>query len=195
MGGTDASAFSINSDGELTFNKSPNFEAKPSYSVDVVAKAGMDLTVSVTVTITNVQEDGTVTLVQPQPQVGKPVMAEISDPDGDPVNTTWQWARSSDMVTWEDIETGGKNNPYTPTGDDVGMYLRATATYGDPAPPDDDPATGTVNEDLTSTPGDTGISSNPVEPIRPPTPRRSSAMTCWTRTRPVALPITPTGSR
>ena len=44
VGGDDASAFSINSDGELTFNDSPDFETKSSYSVDVVAKAGMDLT-------------------------------------------------------------------------------------------------------------------------------------------------------
>ena len=43
--GDDASSFSIDADGVLTFDKSPDFEDKPSYSVDVVANAGMSLTV------------------------------------------------------------------------------------------------------------------------------------------------------
>ena len=43
------------------------------------------------------------------------------------------------------------------------MYLRATATYDDPAPPDDDAETKDMNEGLVSTAEDTGISEEPVE--------------------------------
>ena len=43
----------------------------------------------------------------------------------------WQWARSSRATgPWTDIE-GAASASYTPTGDDVGMYLRAWATYED----------------------------------------------------------------
>ena len=51
------------------------------------------------------------------------------------------------MTTWTDID-GAESAGYTPQPGDVGMYLRATATYDDAAAPDDDPATRDVNEGL-----------------------------------------------
>ena len=165
VGGTDGGPHSeISSDGVLTFKKSPDFEDEgSSYSVDVIANEFPLLTV--TVTITNIQEPGTVALDQPQPQVGQAVVASVEDDDivdEAAVTVMWQWARSLDMVTWEDIEDAELED-YTPVLADVGMYLRATATYDDPAPPDDDAETKDMNEGLVSTAEDTGISEEPVE--------------------------------
>ena len=152
--------FAISSDGVLTFKKSPDFETKDSYTVDVLANEAVLLTV--TVTITNEQEPGTVELTQPQPQVGQSVGTVLEDDDGVPTaGVMWEWAMSADKVTWEDID-GAESADYTPQPGDVGMYLRATATYDDAAAPDDDSATRDMNEGLVSTSDDTGISENTV---------------------------------
>ena len=55
----------------------------------------------------------------------------LSDPDGGETNEKWQWARSTDMETWTDIDGGHLRSPVCPTADDVGSYLRATVTYTD----------------------------------------------------------------
>ena len=160
---SDETNFAISEDGVLTLKNAPDFEKTPSYSVDVMANDMKLLTV--TVKITNVQEPGTVTLDQPQPQVGQAVVASVEDDDivdASAVTVMWQWARSADMVTWEDI-ADAELEDYTPVIADLGMYLRATATYDDPAPPDDDDATEDMNEGLVSTAEDTGISEEPVE--------------------------------
>ena len=69
LGGTDASAFSLSSGGDLTFRSSPNFESPAdqgsdnTYNVTISARSG-DLSTSriVTVNVTNVDEPGTVTV-------------------------------------------------------------------------------------------------------------------------------------
>ena len=54
----------------------------------------------------------------------------MTDEDGGVTDQKWQWARSSDMETWTDIDkaTSASRNP---VADDVGSYLRATVTYTD----------------------------------------------------------------
>ena len=85
----------------------------------------------VAVKITNLNEDGEVELNKPQPQVGRGLEASVSDPDSDPEDQTWQWARSMDGETgWIDIETSTSANR-SPESADAGYYLRATATYTD----------------------------------------------------------------
>ena len=42
----------------------------------------------------------------------------------------WQWASSSDMSAWADIEDATSAS-YTPVDGDANMYLRATAMYTD----------------------------------------------------------------
>ena len=69
-GVSDDDNFAISAEGVLTFKKSPNFEDTPSYPVNVTANDAV--LVEVTITILNVQEPGTVTLGQPQPEVGIP---------------------------------------------------------------------------------------------------------------------------
>ena len=100
----------------------------------------------VTVTVTNVDEDGTVELSTLQPRVGIPLTAELTDIDGATTDIVWKW----EGVTGEDCSLanfpaddtddleGGESGTYMPKGGtdgDVGKCLRATATYTDPQGP------------------------------------------------------------
>ena len=97
------------------------------YAVTVVANKGESTLV---VTVTDVEEEGEVTIRRPQPQVEVSIGAARSDPDGDISSATWQWAGSSDMQTWTDIENATSMS-YTPKESDEGNYLRATVSYTD----------------------------------------------------------------
>ena len=104
------------------------------------ATAALTDTEEIMIKIDNVDEKGTVKFDH-QPREGTVVPAGLTDLDGEPSGTDWQWARgSSRSGRFTDIEDDkatsgvmeGKEASYTPTKDDVGMYLRATATYTDP---------------------------------------------------------------
>ena len=133
VGGRDAALFEISSDGALSFKKSPNYESPADVGGDntynvIVNRSGGSLDVAVNVT--NVDEAGSVTLDDLQPQAGAAVSAGVSDPDGDTGETTWQWSKSMDQAAWEDI-SGATAAGYTPGTGDIGYYLRATASYSD----------------------------------------------------------------
>ena len=130
---------SINNDGVLTFNEAPDYEAATDsgadnvYEVTVNAAAGGEMAMmAVTVTVTNVDEDGTVSLTTTRPVLGTAITASVSDLDGVDVDSvTWQWASSSDgMGSWTNI-TGATEASYTPVITDDGKYLQATASYTD----------------------------------------------------------------
>ena len=139
--GTDDADFSITGGvpgGELRFNSSPNFEAAAGneYNITVVAtdSDGQTDEMDVTVTVTNVEEAGTVTLSPLQPRIGSPVTASPTDIDGAVSDVKWQWAKSTanqnaDFVDIDDATAAS----YTPVMADYAMFLRATATYTDPA--------------------------------------------------------------
>ena len=128
---SDEDNFAITEDGGvLTFNEAPDFESMDLYTVTVEANDA-DL-IEVTITITNVEEGAEVTMDQPQPQIGRPVIAELDDMDGGENDLMWQWSRCSDMTTCEPID-GAVNEDHTPTSDDVGMYLQASVSYLDDA--------------------------------------------------------------
>ena len=141
VAGTDAGDFSIEN-GVLTFKSPPNFEAPTggsqgdsvSYSVTVEASDGgvmMD-TEDVTVSVTDIDEPGTITLSSLRPQAGVVLTAVLSDPDGATSGTEHLWERSSRTSgPWTEIEdeTG---TTYTPANGDAGYYLRITAEYKDP---------------------------------------------------------------
>ena len=104
--------------------------------------------VAVTITVGNVEEDGTVTLSGGPPKVGTKLTARLTDPDGDIYGLTWQWQRSKNRASgWTDI-FAATSETYTPTGahtDDY--YLRAVASYKDGfAPNTPDMASGTSLE-------------------------------------------------
>ena len=141
LAGTDAGDFSIDG-GTLTFRNPPDYEAPAggsgnnlnTYNVTVTASDGSNPTMrDVTVNVTNVDEDGVVTLPSLQPEVGFELAAELTDPDGSVTNDTWQWARSSSRTgPFTDIKgAGAMSATYTPVEADVNSYLRATASYDD----------------------------------------------------------------
>ena len=135
VSGDDAGDFEISSDGALSFKSSPNYESPADADGDnaykvTVSRSGGSL--DVVVMVTNVDEPGSVTIndLQPQAGAGQSITANVSDPDGDTVTTAWQWSRSMDQAEWEDI-AGAISSTYTPRSGDAGYYLRATATYSD----------------------------------------------------------------
>ena len=147
LGGTDASSFDIDSStGQLLTDAALDHETKSSYSVTVSVRdnkdddanldTATDDTIEVAITLTNEDEAGTITLAPPQPQVGTPLTATLSDPDGTVSGTTWVWESSSDGNTGWTAAGGATStvttSSYTPVDADLGMYLRATATYTDP---------------------------------------------------------------
>ena len=138
LSGRDAGDFTIDG-GVLSFKSPPNYESPVSgasgtqaeknvYKVTVEATGGSE---DVTVTVTNEDEDGSASLDQYQPQVGRSLVASVSDPDSDETNQEWQWARGdSASGPFTDID-GATNRSRAPTTDDTGMYIRASVTYTD----------------------------------------------------------------
>ena len=138
LSGDDADLFSIDG-GALGFASSPDFESPADEDTDNVynltigaSDAEGNLTeVDVTVTVTNVDEAGTVTLSSLEPEEEVRITATLADPDGIASNIRWQWARSSDGSTgWVDIDEA-TSGIYTPVPADADHYLRATANYED----------------------------------------------------------------
>ena len=157
--GIDADDFTI-SGGVLRFKESPNYEDptdRPDadmmgagdnmYQVtirasEMRASGYMGLALSsetdVTVAVTNVNEDGMVTIDLLQPEDGTPIMASVTDPDGITDDATWEWSVSTvtnPVPTANNHWAGAAGNgsasaTYTPDGDD-GKYLRAVAVYTD----------------------------------------------------------------
>ena len=143
LGGTDAASFAIetidNSDGTYSGQiktKNPlNYEHKNSYLVDVIASdsLGVSDSISVTISVTDLDEDGTVTLSPVQPQVGTELTASLSDPDTPVSGVTWKWYKSSDLPSqnnWNLINNATSAS-YTPVAADEDDFLRATASYTD----------------------------------------------------------------
>ena len=77
-------------------------------------------------------DPGTITLSSQQPPAGETLTATLEDQDGvkTDVPVTWVWESSPDLSTWNVIE-GETSNTYIPQEDDIGDYLRVTATYED----------------------------------------------------------------
>ena len=153
VSGTDAGDFEIsNVDGDtfgaLTFKEAPNFE-KPAdsnkdnvYMVTVVVSDSKKLTAmrDVTITITNVEEAGTVTLSSEQPKVGIALTATLEDPDGvvaDSVKWTWHnfKATVATEATADNDIAMATSDTYTPKMADIAGaaagFLSAKASYTD----------------------------------------------------------------
>ena len=83
------------------------------YKVTVTASNG---TLDVEVTVTDVDEPGAPELDKPQPQVDRGLEADATnDPDVPITDVTWQWARSMDKETWEDIGNASASVSRNPT--------------------------------------------------------------------------------
>ncbi len=134
LGGTDAASFNIKDTavGELRANAPLDYETKSSYQVDVIATDPNSLSskVTLTITVTNEDDAGAITLSSQAPVVGIDLTASITDPDGGVSSIGWTWSKSSDQTTWTAI-AGATSSTYRPVAADVGSYLRATAAYTD----------------------------------------------------------------
>ena len=151
LSGADSSKFSIDTNGALTFDDSPDFEAEADansdniYEVTVTAtdSTGNTASRSVTVNVTNVEEDGTVTLSTLQPEAGTQLRADLTDPDVGITGIRWQWYRETGTIG-DDTNRCSAPSPttpcaiddantatYTPDNDDEGSNLTARATYTD----------------------------------------------------------------
>ena len=167
----DHEDFTISSDGVLSFKFSPDFETPEgamaladgaagktnAYKIVVVASdnaLGAGTTENpirmtykkVTVTVTDVDDNGMVTISAQQPQQGvalntagtieptDDVAAALKDQDASLDQITaakWKWEQSSAMDGPWTLISGATAASYTPAMDVVGMYLRVTATYED----------------------------------------------------------------
>lgn len=161
LSGNDSDNFTI-TDGVLSFSASPNFESPTDQGLDNVYNLSIgarDTTanitwLAVTVTVTNVEEAGTVNLSTGQPTEGIRVTAALSDPDHIASRISWQWARSTDKTNWTDIEDA-TSAIYTPGEDDGNQYLRASASYTD-------------REDANATKTASAETDEPVTPVERP---------------------------
>ena len=151
LGGQDAELFALGEDGSLMFLTPPDFENPLSaaggniYQVTVNALDQVkNISRDVTIRITNVDEQGILTIDSEQVVVGEPVTAALADPDGDLQVIVWQWSVSRDGDEWtsangvaaasaanDDAPSGRAASLYTPSPDDVGLLLRITVFYTD----------------------------------------------------------------
>ena len=132
VGGND---FWISDRGQLHFAAPPSFEGQTTYSVTVTATdddatAPLSGSFAVSVTVTDVEEEGVVTITPQRGWDGTGFTAELTDGDGVTGSIIWRWARSSSRSGGDTIP-GVTTDSYTATADDVNQYLRVTATYED----------------------------------------------------------------
>ena len=151
LGGTDATAFagvfSLDTGtgvSTVKTGKSPDYETKASYAITIAVTDGEDAmgvaetgtpttddTVSVTITVTDVEETGVVALSPATPSVNAETTATVTDPDGSVSAVIWQWSKSDTANgTFTNI-TGETNAAYTPASADLSKYLKASASYTD----------------------------------------------------------------
>ena len=117
---------------------------------DTTHPNGLTDTIDVTITVTNVEETGSVKLLNRQPEVGVAIQAEMSDPDRGVTIVGWQWSTAGVVDTdvnepgWTAI-AGATSDTYTPVSGDMGKELAARVTYKDAAN-EDDPFTHDMDE-------------------------------------------------
>ncbi len=136
LGGADAATFSIvAASGQLRTNGPLDHEARDSYQVTVTAQDDNGSTqIAVTISVTDVEEPGAVTVSPTAPRVGTVIRARLSDPDGgvDPGNIFWRWSVSADGLQFSLVAGGvGAGAAYTPASADAGKYLKVSAGYAD----------------------------------------------------------------
>ncbi len=150
--GTDRRDFAISADGVVTFVKTPNYEAPEDsggnnvYEFSVVAtdirsgSSRRNVSVTVTVTVGDVEEAGTLAVDNLSPAVGETLTFRLTDPDG---NID---ASSTAIITWviQSLATGGSwtrvsgvltpastTFPWVVDEDVTGKAIRAMVTYTD----------------------------------------------------------------
>ena len=148
LSGTGAANFVIDQHGIITVahNASLDYETDSSYtltvqihdsrkelSTDADARA-IDNTIQFTISVTNLQEPGSIALNKTHPQVGAAVTATLTDPDGTIQNTTWQWATYDSKEAKQGADIANQTTAsYTPVASDAGKFIGVKASYTDAA--------------------------------------------------------------
>ena len=119
------------------------------------ADGSVDSSILVTVLVTDLEEEGTITLSAATPRIDTPLTASLTDPDEGITSIQWTWQRSQNQTEWTTIEDA-TGRAYTPTTGDEGHYLRISATYTDRRGPNkvataqpDKPVTAGYDQDFT----------------------------------------------
>ena len=90
----------------------------------------IDDTLVLTVTVSNLNEDGDVS-ISGDPEAGTELTASLTDPDGAVSSLSWQWSKAvSSTASFTNI-TSATSASYTVDVDDIAMVLKATVTYTD----------------------------------------------------------------
>ena len=146
LSGADASKFNISpttgATSTLSFKANPDYESPGDsggnnvYEVTLVVRdsKGNSDDQDVTVKVTNINEDGIVTLSTLQPRVGFSVRATLTDPDNIATDSvSWQWYNGTidtgDLT--ENAIEDATSATYTPMADDIGDTLMVRVTYTD----------------------------------------------------------------
>ena len=90
-----------------------------------------EATIAVTITVTNIDEPGTVALSRATPAVGRSLTATLTDPDGGVTGAIWTWAWSTTRTGSFTTISGASAPTYTPASGDLGRYLKASVSYSD----------------------------------------------------------------
>ena len=187
LGGADAGLFEIDSStAQITVGDgtSLDFKTTASYSVRVEARdpsAGRD-SIDVTISVTNVDEPGTLSISSTEAAFGTELTATLTDPDGGITDVSWEWQWSSDGAEWFTVP-GGMSASYTPAHSDGGLMLRATVEYSDAAGPSSLESEAT--QALPAAPEPTPTPAPPTPTPVPPTP---------TPVPPTPTPVPPTAT-
>ena len=127
--------FWVSQRGQLHFRAPPSFETQTNYTVTVTATDDatppLSGTLSVTVTVTDAEEEGTITIEPTRGWDGTPFRADLTDDDDGITNEVWQWERSPNGRSGWTAISGAISYTYSATTNDVGQYLRATVSYED----------------------------------------------------------------
>ena len=142
-------------------------------TVTAADPAGAEDTITVNITVNNVDEAGTVTLSSLQPIEGTLLTATLDDPDNVSGSATWSWESSPNRNSWTPI-SGETSATYTPVAADVNRFLRAIASYTDVAGPSKSARAVSANK----------VQAAPCRRIcRPSSRPPRTVRATWTRTR------------
>ena len=134
MGGEDASCFDIDEkNGQITTYAVMDYEARSVFNVLVKVGDGDEGigAARIVIYIINEDEDGRALVIPDRPDVGWPVTAILTDPDGGASEVQWQWLLGKSAQGTFDPIDGADSDSYTPQSGDTGMYLKALASYSD----------------------------------------------------------------
>ena len=135
LSGSHAASFDIDPvTGQIETKTQLNYEARSTHSVTVTATdpSNASDSIEVTISVTNLEEDGAVTFSAEFPTVGRSLTATVTDPDGGVSNDSWEWYRSTSRSGPWTIIDGAESQSYTPVDADLDHHLQARVRYTDP---------------------------------------------------------------